>query len=278
MPHRPFSLPAILLRAATRPRGTWRTLKLQRSTTDVGPYRIHSVEMGVGTEPIVLLHGLSGSSRWWHRNIIPFARRYRVVIPDMVGFGRSRIRGPLPDIPGIAALLGEWMERAAPGAAHLVGHSMGGQLALHLAARRPELLGRLVLVGAAGIPRPLTPAYALRFARELAPPTRWGDPAFLPVIAGDAFSAGPLTLMRAATCLLRDDVRPLLGKIAVPTLIIWGARDAWVPLAHGRELRQQIPGSRLLVLRGAAHNAMVDRPGAFNTAVLRFLRGVEVGE
>jgi pimeloyl-ACP methyl ester carboxylesterase len=77
---------------------------------------------------------------------------------------------------------------------------------------------------------------------------------------------------------LRDDVRPLLPGIEAPTLIVWGERDSVIPIADGREMRALIPGSRLLVLPGAYHNAMVDRSKAFNTAVLGFLDGAEVGE
>jgi pimeloyl-ACP methyl ester carboxylesterase len=245
---------------------------------EVGSYRVHSVQAGAGDECVVLLHGLSGSSRWWFHNLEAFAARYRVFVPDVIGFGRTRVRGPLPKIPGVAAVLAEWMEAVGAPRAHVVGHSMGGQLALHLAARAPERVERLVLVDAAGIPRPRTPRALLRFAREVAPPRRWGDPAFLPVIVGDTLRAGPATVVRALSNIVRDDVRPLLGTIQAPTLVVWGERDALVPLEHGREMRESIPGSRLLVLNRAAHNPMVDRPADFNEAVLAFLRGEEVGE
>ncbi|MBW3573120.1 MAG: alpha/beta hydrolase, partial [Gemmatimonadetes bacterium] len=78
--------------------------------------------------------------------------------------------------------------------------------------------------------------------------------------------------------ILRDDVRPLLPAIRQPTLLLWGERDSIVPPLHGEEMRRLIPGSRLLVLRGAYHNPMVDAPDAFNQAVLAFLAGQEVGE
>lgn len=251
---------------------------LRRTTVDVGAYRVHSVQAGTGEECVVLLHGLSGSSRWWFRNLEAFAARFRVFVPDVIGFGRTRRAGPLPDIPGVAAVLAEWMEAVGAPRAHVVGHSMGGQLALHLAARFPGRVERLVLVDAAGIPRPLGPRGLLRFAREVSPPRRWGDPAFLPVILGDSLRAGPLTVLRALSHIVRDDVRPLLGEVEAPTLVVWGEGDHIVPLEHGRTMRERIPGSRLLVLKRAAHNPMVDRPEDFNAAVLSFLGGEEVGE
>ena len=251
---------------------------LRSATADVGAYRVHWVEAGAGSECVVLLHGLSGSSRWWQRNIPAFAATRRVLVPDVIGFGRSRAPGRLPDVPTLARVLAEWMEQAAGGAAHLVGHSMGGHLALRIAASWAERVRRLVLVDAVGIPRTHTPRDLLRLAWEAAPPRRWGDPRFLPVIWGDALLAGPFNVMRGLYHILRDDVRPLLASIRAPTLVVWGARDGLVPLEHGRVLRAGIPGARLLVIPRACHNPMVDRPAEFNAALLRFLDGGEVGE
>jgi pimeloyl-ACP methyl ester carboxylesterase len=258
----------------------WRDLDLRAHQADFGPYRIHWAEAGEGDDAIALVHGLSGSSRWWSRNIAALASKYRVLIPDLIGFGRSRVggMGQLPDVPGVAHFLGEWLSFAAEGPAFLVGHSMGGQIAIHLAARAPERIKRLVLVDAAGLPRPLTPRHVMRFAYEVAPPRQWGDPTFLPVILGDALSAGPLTVMRALRHVLRDDVRSLLADLRVPTLLLWGERDTIIPLSHGEQMRHLIHGSRLLVLRGAFHNPMVDAPSEFNDAVLAFFSGAEVGE
>jgi pimeloyl-ACP methyl ester carboxylesterase len=246
--------------------------------TAVGEHSVHWLEYGDGPECLALVHGLSGSTRWWSRNVQALSRRYRLLVPDVIGFGRSRIAGAIPAVPELAAVLAGWMAEAADGApAHLVGHSMGGQLAIHVAARYPERIRRLVLVDAAGLPRPLNPRFLMRFAYDVLPPRRWGDPRFLPVIVADALTAGPRVLLRALLHVLRDDVTPLLPRIAAPTLVVWGAGDALVPHAHGRRMRRTIPDARLLVLPDACHNPMVDRPDAFNRAVLDFLAGDDVG-
>lgn len=256
----------------------WPWLPDRRLVTEVPPHRIHAAEFGTEGDPLVLLHGLSGSSRWWRRNVPELARGFRVVVPDVIGFGRTRVRGKLPPLPEIADLLAGWMDRLALGPVDLVGHSMGGQISVHLAVRHPERVKRLVLVDAAGIPRPVTPRTLARFAAEVAPPRRWGDPRFLPTIVGDAMLAGPRTILRALGHILADDVRPLLPGVAAPTLVVWGELDTIVPLAHAVDFRERIPGARLAVLRGAAHNPMVDRPEEFNRLVTDFLRGESVGE
>lgn len=260
-------------------RAWWHTLGLRASSADVGPYRVHWVEAGdASAETVVLIHGLSGSSRWWQRNIPALAARYRVVVPDLIGFGRSRCPGPLPAMPDVAAVFTRWMDAAQTGPVHLVGHSMGGHLAVHVAARHPERIRRLVLVDAAGLPRPVTMGSVVRFVYELAPPRQWGDPAFLPVIWGDALSAGPLAVAQGLRNILRDDVRPLLPLLTQPTLVIWGEGDAVIPVENGHVFRATIPGSRLAVIPDAFHNPMVDRPEAFNQLVLGFLAGEQVGE
>ena len=263
---------------ALRARPWWRALGMRASVAEVGAYRVHWLEAGEGPEAVVLLHGLSGSSRWWARNIPALAASHRVAVPDVIGFGRSRHPGPLPDVPGLSEALAQWIASIGHDGVHLVGHSMGGHISVHLAARHPELVRRLALVDAAGIPRPLTPRNVARFAYEVAPPRRWGDPTFLPVILGDALSAGPVTILRSLRHILRDDVRPLLSSVRAPTLVLWGRHDTIIPLEHARVFRERIEGARLLVLEDAFHNPMVDRPADFNTALLQFLGGAEVGE
>ncbi|HEX2094682.1 MAG TPA: alpha/beta fold hydrolase [Longimicrobiaceae bacterium] len=247
--------------------------------TQVARYRIHAAEFGaLDAEPLVLLHGLSGSSRWWRRNVLALAHDFRVVVPDIIGFGRTRAPGGVPGMPDVAAHLAEWMDRLSLRPVGLVGHSMGGQISVHLAARFPGRVRRLVLVDAAGIPRRVTPRTLVRFAADVTPPRRWGDPSFLPTIFGDALLAGPRAIMRALVHILCDDVRPLLPRIQAPTLVLWGELDTIIPVEHARMFQEGIPGARTVVLRDAAHNPMVDRPEDFNQVVRDFLRDESVGE
>jgi pimeloyl-ACP methyl ester carboxylesterase len=168
--------------------------------TRIGEFRIHSEHLGEGPA-VVLLHGLSGSRRWWRFTAPVLARRYRVHVPELVGFGGSRGATRQPDMQEMAAVLAEWLVELRTGEARLVGHSMGGQIALHLAAEQamPE---RLVLVAASGMPRPLTLSDAARMVAGALPPRAWGAPTFMPTIAADAVRAGPRALLRATRHLL----------------------------------------------------------------------------
>lgn len=245
-------------------------MKMERRHTIVRGYRIHSVHCGSGP-PVVLLHGLAGSRHWWRYTVPALRDRYEVHIPELVGFGGSRRAGPVPAIPEAAEIVVGWMEALGLGSVDLVGHSMGGQISIHCASRWPERVGRLVLVAASGIPRVLSLPRLAGLALELIPPRAWGRPGFLPTILLDAIRAGPVVLWTALRHLLADDVRVLLHDISQPTLLIWGERDALVPLEHGQLMRDSLGDARLVVIRGAAHNPMADRPTEFNAALLEFL-------
>lgn len=237
--------------------------------TAVGEFQIHSEHVGRGPS-VVLLHGLSGSRRWWRYTTPALACRYRVHIPELVGFGGSRGAARQPDIPEMAAVIAHWLDQVCPDDYRLIGHSMGGQIALHIAGRH-RLPERLVLTAATGLPRPLTLRDAAQFIAGALPPRRWGAPLFMPTIAADALRAGPRALIRATQHLLLDDVRPLLPRIRCATLVVWGGLDPLVPLSHGEAFAHSIPGARLVVLEDAAHNPMADRPAEFNRIVLDFL-------
>jgi pimeloyl-ACP methyl ester carboxylesterase len=94
-------------------------------------------------EPVVLVHGLSGSTGWWARNVAMLAGRYRVYLVDLPGFGAMRRLRRQFALAEAASWLSAWMESVGLGRAHLVGHSMGGYVCLRLAANRPEAVGTL---------------------------------------------------------------------------------------------------------------------------------------
>lgn len=237
--------------------------------TRIGEFRIQSEHLGAGA-PVVLLHGLSGSCRWWRFTTPALTRRYSVHMPELVGFGGSRRPGRQPDVPELADVMAEWLSIMDLTEAAVIGHSMGGQIAVHVATehRMPK---RLVLVSASGLPREWTLRDAGRFVARALPPRSWGVPTFVPTIAVDALRAGPRALLLATRHLLSDDISDLLPRITCRTLLIWGELDPLVPVDQGRAMFERIAGSRFVVLRDAAHNPMADRPAEFNRALLEFL-------
>jgi pimeloyl-ACP methyl ester carboxylesterase len=242
----------------------------ERRYTELGSARIHSVHAGAGAD-VVLLHGLSGSRHWWRHSLDVLAESYRVHVPELVGFGRSRGGWRQPRIEQLAELMRAWMRAQGVTRAHLVGHSMGGQIALHIAADPAAELRTLTLVSASGIPRPMTVRAAARLVAGALPPRHWGAAGFLPTIALDALRSGPRRLALAGMHLLEDDVRPLLPRVRIPVLVVWGALDPLLPLANADVLVRGLPDARLVVFADAAHNPMADEPTAFNRVLSDFL-------
>ena len=245
-------------------------MTLDRTRTRLRGFHLHALHRGAG-DPVVLLHGLSGSHRWWRYTIPALKHRYRVHVPEMVGFGGSRGADRQPTIQEMAELLVDWFDALGVERVRFIGHSMGAQVGIHQAARSPERIERLTLVSAAGVPRSLSPVKLASFAAELVWPRAWGRIGFLPTIAADALRAGPRTLVRALGHILADDIRPLLPSVRAPTLLLWGGRDPLTPLDDGRLMAEQIQNSRLVVLPDAAHVPMSDDPHGFNQAVIEFL-------
>ncbi|MDQ6695059.1 MAG: alpha/beta hydrolase [Chloroflexota bacterium] len=192
----------------------------------------------------------------------------------MPGFGSMHHTPGGFTLTRAASWLIDWMRAVGLRRTHLVGHSMGGCVCLHLAAQHPEEVDCLVLIDPAGMP----PGRS-RFG-NLWPLVKecLMSPALLPLLVTDALKAGPGTLWRAANELLSEDIRRDLHLITARTLIIWGEKDALVPPSLGRVLRQEIVGSRLLVIKRSRHVPMVDSPREVSHALHMFLAGRPVGE
>lgn len=246
-------------------------MRLEHRTVEALGHTITYQTAGAG-EPVVLVHGLAGSTRWWRYNVPALAEQYAVYLVNLPGFGSFRRRGPRFALAEAAGWLAAWTDAAGVGPCHLVGHSMGGFLAVRLAAGWPGLVRRLVLVAPAliGSGGPL-----LRYLPPLVLAGLRARPTFLPVLALDTLRAGPRTILRAARDLLSEDARADLDAVRAPTLLVWGLRDPLVPPSLGELLRAALPAAEFLALPRAGHVPQFDQPEAFNAAVLAFLNGVQ---
>lgn len=218
--------------------------------------------------PVVLVHGLGGSARWWRGTAASLARSHRVIVPELPGFGygRGARRFRLADAP---AVLGGLLERLGVARASLVGHSFGALVCLGVAATLPERVERLVLVGppvrtaSSGVAGHLLPV--VRTVLRLPPP------AALTVVT-DFATRSPAALLRAAGEILAHGGEPGVEAPPVPTLVVWGARDALVPIGGAGWVSRALPDARIHVIPGAGHVPMLDRPAAFSAILEEFLR------
>jgi pimeloyl-ACP methyl ester carboxylesterase len=249
--------------------------------------KIHYVEAGSGPV-VVLLHGLGGNAMNWAFNIAPLAHKYRVVVPDQIGFGQSD--KPLINyrIATYVDFLDAFLKELKIERASLVGNSMGGWVAASFALAHPEKVEKLVLVDAAGF------AFAQGFDTsqliKLNPSTREGmkelvshvfynklifmSDGFINASLAARINAGDGHTIRSITesIIRREDILDKrLSAIKQPTLIIWGREDGLLPLADGQRFQKEIAGAQLLVFDQCGHVPQVEKALEFNAAVLRFL-------
>ena len=233
---------------------------------DLPEARVHYLEAGQGP-PLVLVHGLAASWRWWRPVLAPLTRRHRVFAFDLPGFGQSRASRRL-SLNSAGETLCRLMEAVGLERASLVGHSMGGRVCMDVAANCPERVDRLVLVATVGLP--FGRSYA-RVGLDLLREGRATDPAYQQIVREDARQVGWLELALTTFEVLSDDFRRHLASIAAPTLVVWGERDVLTPPESGRLLADEIPQARLALLPDAGHNPMWDQPDRFSRLLLDFL-------
>jgi pimeloyl-ACP methyl ester carboxylesterase len=208
--------------------------------------------------PVVLVHGMTASTDWWRSTIAALEPHHDVRTVELRG---------LP-VREAAVRLAEWLEREDLRGAALVGHSMGGMVAVETAAQAPEAVGRLALIAPAGIfPSRSRRSYTLPLARS----TLMHAPRQLPRMVRDAVRVGPLRLWHLSSDVLRGDITPALRAVRAPSLVVWGANDRLLPPSLGEEFRTLIPDCRLVVLPKCGHVPMLDCPDALHEHLLGFL-------
>ncbi len=260
---------------------------------DAGGHRTHYHEAGSG-DTIVLIHGSGpGVTAWanW-RNALPlFAQHFHVLAPDVLGFGFSaRPAGATygKDIWAdhlIAFLRAKGVERC-----HIVGNSLGGALALAVAVRAPQLVDRIVLMGAAGVSFPVTPGLAavwgyepslelmrtliaehFAYDRSLATDdlVRLRYEASRQPGFHESYAAMfPAPYQRHLDALVTPDEQ--IAAITSPTLLIHGREDKVVPLAASLRMFELLPNADLHVYGHCGHWTMIERRDDFNALVLAF--------
>jgi pimeloyl-ACP methyl ester carboxylesterase len=225
-------------------------------------------EVAGSGSPLILLHGLSGSGRWWGRNVDTFAAHFRTYSVDLPGFGANR-GARWSRLDDTTEWLAAWMAEQDLARVSVAGHSLGGAVAARLAARFPERVDRLVLVDAAIRVQGVRGGGR---AGDLVRTVGRYSPGLAPMLVRDLLRMHPWSFVAATVDSLQSDWAPHLARITAPTLVVWGEHDPITPSAHGHRIASAIPGAQLVTVANAGHSPMWERPESFNDAVLQFLR------
>jgi branched-chain amino acid transport system permease protein len=255
-------------------------------------HQLHYQQVGVGPQPVVLLHGSFASSRWW-QPVQALLSREQITsyAPDLPGCGLSE-RPDQPESYAVDALCdaaADLIEGLGLWQVHLVGHSLGAAVALAYALGHPGRLRSLTLVSAPSPQGTPTPPEGYGLLKQMRSdrglllqalasimPTHAPD-SFFQSLVDDAQSQAAVAFTAAAWALEQWRVeRPALQQLRLPVLLIWGDRDHIVERPVQTDLLLSIPGANHLeVLVGCGHSPMVERPEAFGQVLLNFLADSE---
>ena len=270
-------------------------------------YRRAYVKAGSGPA-LLLIHGIGDSSDTWRPVVEPLAEHYTVIAPDLLGHGRSEKPRADYSVAGFANGMRDLLSVLEVDRATVVGHSLGGGVAAQFAYQFPDRCERLVLVGSGGVGRTVSPLLRVaavpgieilmpipRPASRSASPAVWAPTClrlFDTALGRDAeeilavFDALPNTEARMAILrTLRSSVdwngqvitmvdRAYLAE-GIPTLVVWGRRDAIIPLGHGRLIHAVMPGSELEIFDEAGHFPHHTDPARFVRVLRDFIERSE---
>jgi len=265
---------------------------------DVDGARIYYYAAGTrgAGEPVVLVHGFPTSGHLWTGVVPLLPEGHRVVVTDLLGFGRSDPPGShAVDIRGHADRLVKVLDQLGINFACVVGHDVGGGIAQCLAVRHPQRVSRLCLIDSVAFDA--WPAREVKLARAMLPLTRHLPPSWiLSVVRADLLRgyadqdrgthaidlylrafAGPggrdalVTHLTALDSAETQAIAPRLRNVVCPTALLWGDHDPFLPVEVGQRLADSIPGATIDVIAGARHFVPEESPSQVAAAVAKLL-------
>ena len=258
--------------------------RIRRKKIKVGKLDINYLHGGEG-DPLVVIHGGGDGAKAWLENLTDLSNHYTVYAPDLPGFGHSQ---PIGDsfhiseyvefMEGFTHILG--LERF-----HLVGHSLGGGIALHFALKFPHKIKKLVLVSSMFLGKEI--ALWARFLSSPASVRSLGEAGitifkvvgwlikllYAPFEFIVPFSRVQMGIGKAVMTLQGQTMVLMsrLSELVMPTLLIWGARDGIVPARHAYAAAEVIPKCQLYVFEGCGHSVYKQKVREFSQLLVGFL-------
>jgi 4,5:9,10-diseco-3-hydroxy-5,9,17-trioxoandrosta-1(10),2-diene-4-oate hydrolase len=258
------------------------TTKIQSKKIKVDGRVIHYYTAGQGA-PLVVIHGGGGDARSWLKNVAVLAEKYTVYAPDLPGFGGSQPLDGSYYIPELTDFVESFAGSLGLEKFHLVGHSVGGGVALNYALKFPQKIKKLVLISSLCLGREIA-----LWVRIMTLPARYADKALLALTKGIIWSLKtilnplkvvvPLSLasvnfgssianFKEQTLVLAER----LSDVLIPTLVVWGGRDPIVPVRHAYAAAEVIPDCQLKVFENRGHNVHRDELHQFSNLLTGFL-------
>ncbi len=219
--------------------------------------------------PVILVHGLGVSSRYMMPTAQRLAPHRTVYAPDLPGFGRSHRPPRALNLTELSDVLARWMELLAIDRAAMLANSIGCQIIVDLALRRPEMVERLVLVSPT-VDREARTAFRSFLRLLLDVPRERFSLGFIALL--DYLRAGLGRTAMTFGYAIQDEIEERLPHVRQPALVVRGQHDPVVPLRWAEEVNRLLPTSQLVVIEGAAHAVNHHSPEELAQIVLEFLK------
>ena len=255
-------------------------------TTEIDGSKIRYFEVGTSKKTLLLLHGLGASAERWQEVIPLFAKKFRVIVPDLIGFGYSD--KPMVDYTTdyFAEFVSKFVNEIGIKKMNIIGSSLGGQIAAESMINYDVNVKKLVLVSPSGVMKHSTPALNAYISAALYPNTDSALNAFQ-VMSGrkkidEKIVSGfiermqlPNAKMAFMSTLLglsnSEAITEKLQLITIPTLIVWGENDPVIPIDYAQSFVSGINDCRFYKMTGCGHTPYVEKPKAFFQIVADFL-------
>lgn len=251
-------------------------------------YRTHYRLAGNGN-PVVLLHGAGGDSSLFDGTIASLMVSYRLIAPDILGHGSTTGPGGFYTVAAYLRWLKSFIEALHAGPVDIIGHSMGGAIALRFTADHPRLVRRFILVDSIALGMPSLATTLLLLAAVFNP----DDGKALDQVARAVLSS-PQAISSDVKAALESGGIPkgmrgfawmfvrtwqvalpvsgsTLSRIQVPVMVLWGKDDRYFPSAHAERAMRKLPDARLQWISNAGHAPFLEQPDAFGAAVRSFI-------
>ena len=260
---------------------------MNEKTIEIDGNTIRYVEEGASEENLLLIHGLGASAERWEHVIPQFAKNYRVLVPDLIGFGLSD--KPVVDYTTdyLSEFIRKFLKKLGIDSVSIIGSSLGGQIGAEFTYQNNSMVEKLVLISPSGIMKHSTPALDAYVMAALYPSDSSASNAFQ-IMSGSknidkktikgfvqrmklpnakmAFMSTLLGLKDA------EIISEKLVSIKSPTLIIWGENDPVIPIKYAQSFVSEIDDCRFVKMENCGHTPYVEVPDKFYKIVSDFLK------
>jgi pimeloyl-ACP methyl ester carboxylesterase len=258
------------------------TNKIQSNKIKINGRDVHYFVAGQG-DPLVVIHGGCGDAKTWLNNMAMLSDSYTVYIPDLPGFGESQPLGGDCYLSGLVEFMDCFADNLELESFYLVGHSIGGGVALNYAIKSPHRIKKLVLISSLCLGKEIA-----LWVRLMVMPARAIRSAILAILRGVKWLVKTLLIpaefviphswvslnLGSSIATLKEQTLVLTSRfseLVMPTLVVWGAKDEVVPVSHAYAAARVIPHCQLKVFENCGHNVHREKINEFSQLLTGFL-------